>query len=242
MKNKYYDKKYFEERNHLDLHLAESIKVLMEDYELKKILDVGCGTGKLVKFFNEQGFNATGCDNSKIAIKAAKKLDEESFVVASATKLPFKKGSFDLVISISTIEHLTINEAKLFLKEAFRVLKPHGFLFLVTPNFSSPMRYILQDKWFGYSDPTHVTFFTPSSLSQLLQQYGFGDSKLRLKSAYNVSTDLHVPSLLKKLPMPMKNLLNYLMISSPLSTWRDSFWIAAEKKEIPVTTVLKTGR
>ena len=231
MKKIHYDRKYFEDRDRLDLHIVESIKILMQDNNLKRVLDVGCGTGKIVQFFNQQGFNAIGCDKSKIAIEVAKKVSKKSFIVASATKLPFKTGSFDLVISISTIEHLIQDDVRQFLQEACRVLKPHGFIFMITPNYASPLRYLLGKKWFGYSDPTHITFFTPKMLSTRLVQSGFKNIKLRLKTAYNVPSNLHLPGFLRQLPMPIKNALNYLMISSPLSTLRDSFWIAAQKNE-----------
>lgn len=231
MKHAYYTSKYFEDRDNLDLHIAESIKIFMEDNQLKKVLDVGCGTGRLVKFFNDNGFSAIGCDVYHPALEKAKGINKRHTIIeASAVKLPFKNSSFDLISAISVVEHLTFKEIEKFLREAYRTLTPRGYIFLITPNFSSPLRYILGKQWFGYTDPTHVTFFNPPSLSQLLQQHGFGNIKLRLRSAYNVPTDLHVPGLLKKLPMPLKNFLNYLMISSPLSTFRDSFLIAAQKK------------
>lgn len=230
MKKTYYNKTYFEERDHLDLHIAESIKILMEENELKKVLDVGCGTGRLVKFFNENGFEAHGCDIYQPALAKAKKMNKRDTIIkASATTLPFNDQTLDLITAISVVEHLKLSEVTQFLQEAYRTLVPHGYIFLITPNFASPLRYILGRQWFGYSDPTHITFFTPSSLSHLLKQHLFGNIKLRLKSAYNVPTDFYIPGLLKKLPMPLKNVLNYLMISSPLSTYRDSFWIAAQK-------------
>lgn len=228
----HYNKQYFTDRDYLDLHIAQSLRILMKDNGLKKVLDVGCGTGKLVKFLNDNEFQAFGCDTSEIAIKAAQRNNKKNTILkASATKLPFKNNSFDLIASISTIEHLTQREVILFLRQAYRVLKPNGLLFIITPNYASPMRFILGKKWFGYLDPTHTTFFTPSSLSKALEQTGFKNVKLKLKTAYNVSSDLHLPGFLRKLPMSIKNALNYVMISSPFATWRDSFWIAAQRNE-----------
>lgn len=228
---KYYSKKYFKDRDHLDFHIAESIKILVQDNNLKDIIDVGCGTGKIAKHLNDSNINTLGCDISKEAVLIAKKINNfNKLLQASAFKLPLKNQSFDLVISISTIEHFNEDEAKLFIAEANRVLKPPGFIFLITPNFNSPLRYIQKDEWFGYSDPTHKHFFTPKSLSILLKQHGFKNISLRPKSAYNVLTDLHLPSFLRSLPTWGKNICNYLMVSSPLSTMRDSFWIVAQKK------------
>ena len=230
MKKNHYNNEYFQARDYLDFHIAESIKILMQDNNLKKVLDVGCGTGKLIRFLNENGFEANGCDNAGEALKIARQLNKKGNVVkASATKLPFKNCSFDLVASISLVEHLTKSEAKKFISEVKRILTPGGFVFLITPNFSSPARYLFGKKWFGYSDPTHKNFFTPKTLSSLLTSYGFKNIKLRLKTAYNVSTDLHLPGFCRPWPQPVKNFLNWLMVSSPLATLRDSFWLLAQK-------------
>ena len=184
----------------------------MRNHKLKKVLDVGCGTGKLVRFLNDAGFSATGCDLSEEALKIAKQKNKKNtFVKASAIKLPFKNNSFDLLTVISLVEHLTKKEINMFLSEAYRVVKPNGYIFLVTPNFNSPMRFLLRRKWFGYSDPTHITFFTPSSLKSHLQKYGFINTRYWFKTK--------------------NNFLTYLLFSTPLCFIRDSFWIAAKKTE-----------
>lgn len=224
-----YSNKYFNDRDHLDLHLARSIQILASDHKFKKILDVGCGTGRLVRFLNQKGFETLGCDPSKEAVNFAKKINSKSIKKAPATKLPYKTSSFDLVTSISVIEHLKQKEAEKFLNEAKRVLKPNGYIFIITPNFSSPFRYILGKRWFAYSDPTHINFFTPKSIKVLLTNCGYKNIKFRHKSAYDVLFSWYLPTPLRKLPMPLKNFFNYLMVSSPFSTCRDSLWVSAQR-------------
>lgn len=228
---KHYNKKYFIDRDHLDLHQTESLKIFMLKNNLKKVLDVGCGSGRVVKYLNDNGFDAFGCDPQEEAVNLAKKLNKKNVITqTSAAQLPFKNQSFDLITAISVIEHLSLNDIKYFFTEAQRILRPEGFIFMITPNFSSPMRFFLGKKWFGYADPTHINFFTPASLTAALQKYGFGNIKLRHTTAYNIKTDMHLPVFLWKLPMPIKNILNYLLFTSPLSVYRDSFWISAQKK------------
>lgn len=212
------------------MHLAQSIQILASDHKFRKILDVGCGTGRLIKFLNQNGFNAQGCDFATEAIKTAKTINGNSIIKkASAISLPYKTGSFDLVTSISVIEHLKQKEAAKFLNEAKRVLKPSGYIFIITPNFSSPFRYLLGKRWFAYSDPTHINFFTPKSIKVLLTNCGYKNIKFRHKSAYDVLFSWYLPTPLRKLPMPLKNFFNYLMVSSPFSTCRDSLWVSAHK-------------
>ncbi|OGM26996.1 hypothetical protein A2627_02405 [Candidatus Woesebacteria bacterium RIFCSPHIGHO2_01_FULL_39_28] len=220
---KYYDKKYFEKRDYLDLHLAEAIKLLAKNQELMTILDVGCGTGLLTKFLRKSGFNAYGLDPFANLPK------NKYFVKASAERLPFNNASFDLVTSISVIEHLTLRQVYGFLKEVKRILKPKGVIFLITPNFATPIRFFQGDKWFGYSDPTHITFYTPKSAALLLKSYGFTNIKFMFKTKYNTPFDWDLPDFIRRLPSPFKKFITYLLISTPISNLKNSFWISGEK-------------
>lgn len=225
-----YNKNYFKARDHLDLLIAHSLEILSKENQIENILDVGCGTGRLVEFFRKKGFVALGCDIADEAVKMARKINGIKVIKkAQATHLPFNNGAFELVTAISVIEHLTLKKARIFLNEATRVLKPNGFIFIITPNFRSPFRYLLDKKWFAFSDPTHVNFYTPSTIKSLLEDSGFMAIRFRMKTAYNVPFDWYLPKPLRNFPMPLKNVLNYIMISSPLSTFRDSIWVAAHK-------------
>lgn len=225
-----YTKNYFYERDLLIPHLAQTIKKLMVKNQLQKVLDVGCGTGRLVKFLNSKGFVAFGCDNCPNAVRVAQKLNNKLTIkLASATKLPFKKNSFDLVTAISVIEHLTHNEGKKFLEEAKRVLKPKGYIFLVTPNFATPLRIIQGSKWFGYSDPTHLTFYTPASLKKILFRFGFKNAQTQFQIDWRKSLNWEFPSIAAKLPKFLKKILVFLVFTSPFSIIRNSFWTLAQK-------------
>lgn len=228
---KKYNKKYFNDHDHLDLFEAEAIKILMNDNNLKSVLDVGCGTGRVIEYLSKQGFEVSGCENSKVAIDLARTIHHQKIIKASATKLPFRDDCFDLVIGLSMIEHLSKNDARKFIQESQRVIKPKGFIFLITPNFQSPMRLLLKDKWFGYMDKTHLTFFTPKSISTLLKSNSFTNIRFRVKSPLNIKSDLHLPRFCRKLPKALKNLLSYIKISSFLSTHHDSFWVAAQNNK-----------
>lgn len=205
MKKNLYNKRYFQERDYLDPKIASAVENLVKDNALNTILDVGCGTGQLVKYLNQYGFNAKGCD-----LYAEGHGLGNNFIRASATSLPLKSNSLDLITSISVIEHLKKIEVTKFLTEAKRVLKNQGYIFLVTPNYNSPWRVILGKKWFGYSDPTHINFYTPSSLSMVLQENGFERIKFRFKT--------------KGI-----GLINYLLVSTYFWIIRNSFYIAAQK-------------
>lgn len=228
MKSKNYNLKYFKERDYLDPIIASSILAFARKNRLKNILDVGCSTGKLVEYLNISNLRATGVDNSKIAVSIARK-KTGSIQLCSATQLPFQKNTFDLVTCISTIEHLNKTEVKKFLNGAKRVLKPGGFVFIVTPNFASPLRLLQGQSWFGYQDPTHISFFTPNSLKLLLAVHSFKNINLSFKIFYEDSFNNSFPNITSNFPIIVKKLFVYLLYSSPLLIIRNSFWVSAQK-------------
>lgn len=226
-----YSKKYFEDRDVLITHLAMLIKNIMTQNNYKSVLDVGCGTGRLVAYLNKHKFRAFGCDISNEAVKAAQNRNKNgSIVKASALDLPFKQKSFDMVVAISLIEHLTPSQVNQFIKQVKKVLKGNGSVFIVTPNYSTPFRYIQGKRWFGYQDPTHINFFSPSSLNQILIKHGFSEIKFLHKLPYASISDREFPYTFTKLPKLIKKILVYSFFLTPVAYLRNSLWVMASKK------------
>lgn len=214
--------------------IAFSIAKLFKKQKAKKILDVGCGSGWLVKDLKAEGFESFGCDLSEEAIRIAKNDNKTSRFIkkASAVKLPYPRSSFDALVAVSMIEHLTQAEAKKFLREAIRVLKPRGWIFLVTPNKITPLRLIyliIRQKWPALKDPTHINFYTPGSLKKLLAKFSFEHFQLTFTSSPSNSLAWEIPGFSLR-PDIFGNFINYLLISvSPFYYFRNSFWLAARK-------------
>lgn len=97
-----------------------------------KILDLGCGNGRLRALFKDMRVEYTGLDSSDKLIKLAKedeklRLQKQRFIVGDALDLPFKSPKFDIVFSIAVAHHIPSKNLRLkFLKEVRRVLKPEG--------------------------------------------------------------------------------------------------------------------
>ncbi len=93
-----------------------------------KILDAGCGTGKLAELMLGFG-NVVGVDMSDEGLRFARKRGI-SVKKASVAKLPFRSKSFDIVTSIDVLYHKAVGDDISALKEMYRVLKPNGILIL----------------------------------------------------------------------------------------------------------------
>ena len=98
--------------------------------EKSTVLDVGCGKGFMLYDFAEliPGVRVSGVDVSEYAIAHAVEAMKPNVRVADARKLPFRDGSFDLVISINTIHNLEVGELKGALKEIQRVSRGRSFV------------------------------------------------------------------------------------------------------------------
>ncbi len=106
---------------------------MIKKYKLKedsKILDVGCGKGFLLYEFKKllPKSRIYGIDVSKYAIKHAKKEIKKNLINGEASKLPFKKNYFDLVISINTLHNLYCFDLLNSLIEIERVSKKNKYV------------------------------------------------------------------------------------------------------------------
>ena len=132
--------------------------------EGQRVLDVASGAGFGLELLEQAGACPLGVDYDTTALvgmrNRSRKPEHYRLVRADATQLPFENEAFELVVSFETIEHVT--DARAFVHEIRRVLRPRGKLVLSTPNraFGAPERHA--------RNPFHVREFTADELHDLL--------------------------------------------------------------------------
>jgi SAM-dependent methyltransferase len=88
-------------------------------------LEIGCGEGRVARDLAARGHTVTGVDSSPTLLAAAQELQPEAdFVLADAAALPFRDGSFDLVVAYNSL--MDIEDMPGAVREAARVLEPDG--------------------------------------------------------------------------------------------------------------------
>ena len=106
---------------------------LVEEADLagRRVLDVGCGTGRLTAALAGVGARAWGVDRSPEMIGEARRTAGTTarFKVGRAERLPFKDGWFERAVMRLVVHHLERGRA---FAEAFRVLAPSGLLAIAT--------------------------------------------------------------------------------------------------------------
>jgi ubiquinone/menaquinone biosynthesis C-methylase UbiE len=104
-------------------------------YPETKILDLGCGSGRIIGHFVESGVNAhniIGLDpNSQMLAITRRSLPGVKLIQAVSESLPFKDTLFDLVSSNLTLHNLDSECLTSTMQEAHRVLRPSGIFFFV---------------------------------------------------------------------------------------------------------------
>jgi ubiquinone/menaquinone biosynthesis C-methylase UbiE len=127
-----------------------------------RVLDVGCGTGALLRRLAARlpGADLAGVDPApRMLGEARKRLGGVRLEQAPAERLPFADASFDLVVSAMSFDHWADQE--LGLAECARVLDPGGGLVLadlfaswLLPSRRRPRRTAALLKHVGFRDPT----------------------------------------------------------------------------------------
>lgn len=94
-----------------------------------RILDFGCGNGGLVDELVRMGYDAHGCDVLNPRPGEPRRFLE---IAASPYRLPYEEGFFDVVVSVTVLEHVR-NKEECF-REIHRVLKPGGISMHLFPS------------------------------------------------------------------------------------------------------------
>jgi ubiquinone/menaquinone biosynthesis C-methylase UbiE len=165
-----------------------------------RVLDIACGMGYDSLAWARRGKRPIGIDYNWGLVKNAADLASQQglkidFVVADATRLPFREGSFDFCFSENLFEHVPAWQR--IVSEANRVLKTEGVFFIRTSNRHCPinpeinhmhfypwlpssikrpiLRWIQRKRpaWINYSQFPAVNWFTHRGLSKALRTQGF---------------------------------------------------------------------
>lgn len=135
-----------------------------------RLLDVGCGTGQMARFFPQADYLGVDLSERYVAFARARFGAWGRFVCGKAQKLPPEvAGSFDIVLAVALLHHLGEEEAMSFVRSAHGLLRPGGRFITVDPCYASGQspvaRFIIdRDRGLmvrdpgGYEQVAHAAF------------------------------------------------------------------------------------
>jgi 2-polyprenyl-3-methyl-5-hydroxy-6-metoxy-1,4-benzoquinol methylase len=221
-------------------NIVNSVLEVCGSYTNLKLLDIGCGPMNVTAVFAKCGFQCFAADDlldqwhladdNRSKIKTFARLMDIQFHLQDSTYyIPFTKGTFDVVLLNSVIEHLHESPREL-LNEAFRFLKPEGIVVLTMPNSVNlrkrisvlfgrtnypPVQgfYNAHGIWRG-----HVREYTLAETEYIVRQNG-GMVILSKTFHLNIYSKIHWP-LLRKI---------YIILTGIMPSLRDGVIVIARK-------------
>jgi len=145
---------------------------LLKTKKINKVADIGCGEGFVLNqlALNHIGTEYIGLDNSREALKAAKKIHSNfKYMKGNIYKLPFKAGKFDLVICGEVLEHLVDPEAAL--RELNRISRKYVLISVPLEPWFQLMNFIRGKYIYTFGNhPEHINWWGIHSLERLVNK------------------------------------------------------------------------
>ena len=171
------------------------------------ILEMGCAEMPIYNAFKMMRMypNYIGIDIRKDYLLRAEHRHRKDVIAlcADLTKpLPIKEESVSAVVLSEVVEHLTFEQNITFFKEAYRLLKPGGKVFVSSPINTEDREFhsLEKEKNLG-----HIFFWTAESFEREMRQIGFKD--VDKKWGYSISTKIKVDEIKKSLHPAVQDFL-----------------------------------
>jgi SAM-dependent methyltransferase len=156
----------------LDREKFADILDLLEPYRGEaRLLDIGCSIGLFLDLARERGWDGVGIEFAPRALAYAREHYGLDVLDVSLEEAGFEPESFDAVGLLSVLEHT--NEPARMLGDVARVLRPGGAVYVVVPNVESLACRVLHERARTFDGRNHLVYFSPSTLSDLLDRCGF---------------------------------------------------------------------
>jgi len=157
--------------NHYGKLLQYQLNTFISLLNGKRILDTGCGMGRDVEYFLDEGYDARGIDLSEGMLEEAQqRVPQGSFEKMDMRETSFATESFHGIWCMASLADIPREEAPLVLKEFHRILRKKGILYLAVKH-GEGQEIKKKEKYNGL--PRIYVYYQKAELEKLLKEQGF---------------------------------------------------------------------
>lgn len=147
----------------------------------KRILDVGCGSGKFIEYMERKGFDIVGLEPSKPLFE--KYLRSKGNIYNSSLSNFSELGlqPFDVITLLDVLEH--VEDPKQFISQIASIQNDGGYLVIEIPLYESFLSKIMGSKW-HFFNKYHLSYFSKDRLVRLLAENGYQLVRSKFRGKY----------------------------------------------------------
>ena len=191
-----------------------------------KVLDIGCGSGLLVKEFESLNYDSYGLEPSNFL--ADKGIENNLNIYRGTLDDKNYYNEFDFISLVDVIEH--VQNPQDLLAKINRALHDDGSFLVITPRRDSFFRLILGFKWWHYRI-AHVGYFSKKNLIEIMKNSGFEIIEYKFATWF-LPLDYILNRILKYLPFIQFRFNFAKEISLPINLFDSSMVIAKKVKNL----------
>jgi SAM-dependent methyltransferase len=190
-----------------------------------RVLDAGCGTGRLTAFLAPRAGQVTAVDFSAASVNVLRQrladcgLTNVQTMVSDLNRLSVAEGSLDAVASVGVLHHIPTHELRLdALQRLRRALKPGGRLAVVVYRWGGMIGADEPKEGF-HSSGIYYHSFERRDLRELVRGAGFRRVRVRGLISWPARLRRHLP--------PAAALFEPILMAAPWSAYISDFLIAS---------------
>ncbi|WP_346960948.1 class I SAM-dependent methyltransferase [uncultured Arthrobacter sp.] len=185
----------------LDVAMIDEFSALLRCAPGRKVIDAGCGAGRMSALLSGAGLVVTGVDLSPVMVQTARRLHPGlMFDVGELADLPADDGAADGILAWYSIIHSSPAALPAIVREFWRTLRPGG-LALIAFQAGSGHRTI--ERAYGHDVELRAELHAPDDVALRFTEQGFVLRAQLLRAARSMEKDPQAVLLVAKPPAPL---------------------------------------
>lgn len=161
-------------------YITDEIEEISKMYKVEKVIDVGCGGGRYVRYLKEKGYDVLAIDKYKEMAKSLKG-NNFHFIQADMSNLPVKSNYYDLILSIGVLHNATsVKQFEKTIKEFNRILKNDCYIIMsvFTNDIITDDLTKIGENIYAAKERPEMVLMSKQDINQIIEKNGLYIDKL----------------------------------------------------------------